>query len=239
LQAIAILVVTYVVIGEDVTLPVRSYFLTNYDPVTQTVTEAAQTLVNLPLAPLVAGFLFFSAIDHLLIAGPLYKRYEAGLKKGHNYFRWYEYAFSSSLMIVVICMLVGVREVSALIAIFSINACMNLLGLMMEKHNQLTEKTDWTAYNYGVFAGLVPWLCIGIYLFGAGSTGNVPTFVYWIFLTIAIFYFSFAFNMVLQYKKWGRWKDYLFGEYVYIVLSLVAKTALAWQVWAGTLAPLG
>jgi hypothetical protein len=54
------------------------------------VTEAGQTLVNLPLASLVAGFLFFSAIDHLLIAGPQYKRYEAGLKKGHNYFRWYE-----------------------------------------------------------------------------------------------------------------------------------------------------
>jgi hypothetical protein len=31
----------------------------------------------------------------------------------------------------------------------------------------------------------------------------------------------------------------MFGEYVYIVLSLVAKTVLAWQVWAGTLAPLG
>jgi hypothetical protein len=92
-------------------------------------------------------------------------------------------------MIVVICMLVGVREVSALIAIFSINACMNFFGLMMEKHNQLTEKTDWTAYNYGVFTGLVPWLCIGIYLFDAGSTGNVPDFVYWIFLIIAIFYF--------------------------------------------------
>ncbi|NLK26627.1 MAG: heliorhodopsin HeR [Euryarchaeota archaeon] len=239
IQAIAILVITYLIIQQDVSLPVRSYFLSNYDPVTQVVTESAQTLFEMPLAILVAGFLFFSAFDHLIIAGPLYKRYRAGLKEGHNYFRWYEYAFSSSLMIVVICMLVGIREISSLIAIFSITACMNLFGLLMEKINQRTEKVDWTAYIYGCFAGLIPWAAIAIYLFGAGAEGNVPDFVYWIFLTIAIFYFSFAFNMFLQYKRVGRWKDYLFGERVYIILSLVAKTALAWQVWAGTLAPLG
>jgi hypothetical protein len=46
----------------------------------------------------------------------------------------------------------------------------------------------------------------------------------------------FAINMVLQYKKVGRWKDYLFGEAMYILLSLVAKSALAWQVFGGTLA---
>lgn len=238
-QAVALLVITYIVIGQDVSLPVKSYFLTNFDPVTQTISGVEETLFSLPLAPLVAGFLFFSAFDHLLIAGPLYKRYEAGLRQGHNYFRWYEYAFSSSLMIVVICMLVGIYDIAALIAIFSINACMNLFGLLMEKINQYTNKVDWTAYIYGTFAGLIPWLAIAIYLFGAGSTERMPDFVYWIFLTIAVFYFSFAFNMVLQYRRKGRWKDYLFGERVYIVLSLVAKTALAWQVWAGTLAPLG
>jgi hypothetical protein len=43
--------------------------------------------------------------------------------------------------------------------------------------------------------------------------------------------------MVLQYKKVGPWKDYLFGERMYIVLSLLAKTALAWQIWVGTLRP--
>ncbi|MCX7855718.1 MAG: hypothetical protein N2556_07055, partial [Anaerolineae bacterium] len=45
-------------------------------------------------------------------------------------------------------------------------------------------------------------------------------------------------NMVLQYKKVGPWRDYLFGERVYIILSLVAKTVLAWLIWFGTLAPV-
>ena len=44
--------------------------------------------------------------------------------------------------------------------------------------------------------------------------------------------------MVLQYKKVWKWKNYLFGETVYIVLSLVAKSLLAWQVFAGTLRPV-
>ena len=43
--------------------------------------------------------------------------------------------------------------------------------------------------------------------------------------------------MVLQYRKVGPWRDYAFGELAYIVLSLVAKSLLAWQVFAGTLRP--
>jgi len=42
--------------------------------------------------------------------------------------------------------------------------------------------------------------------------------------------------MWLQYRRIGRWRTYAFGETVYITLSLVAKSALAWQVFAGTLA---
>ncbi|MBI0582557.1 MAG: heliorhodopsin HeR, partial [Methanomassiliicoccales archaeon] len=60
-------------------------------------------------------------------------------------------------------------------------------------------------------------------------------FVYGIMISIAFFFNVFAINMILQYKKVGKWKDYLYGERVYIILSLVAKTALAWQVFSGTM----
>jgi predicted metal-binding membrane protein len=72
---------------------------------------------------------------------------------------------------------------------------------------------------------------------GADSGSAAPTFVYWIFLSIFIFFDSFALNMVLQYKKVGKWRDYLYGERAYIILSLVAKSLLAWQVFGGTLRP--
>jgi heliorhodopsin len=52
-----------------------------------------------------------------------------------------------------------------------------------------------------------------------------------------VFYNVFAVNMLLQYRRLGRWRDYLYGERAYMVFSLVAKSLLGWQVWAGTLRP--
>ena len=46
-----------------------------------------------------------------------------------------------------------------------------------------------------------------------------------------VFFNCFAVNMVLQYKKVGPWRDYLFGEKAYIILSLTAKALLAWQIF--------
>jgi hypothetical protein len=43
-------------------------------------------------------------------------------------------------------------------------------------------------------------------------------------------------NQWLHYKKVGKWRDYLVGERVYVTLSLIAKTLLAWQIFAATLA---
>ena len=47
----------------------------------------------------------------------------------------------------------------------------------------------------------------------------------------------FALNMVLQYKGVGPWRDYLYGERFYIILSFVAKTLLSWIVFVGIFAP--
>jgi len=142
-------------------------------------------------------------------------------------------------MIVVIAMLVGMYDLSSLILIFALNATMNLFGLMMELHNQRTERTDWTSFYFGSLVGGVPWIVIIVYFLGAvsGNSGTVPTFVYVLIVVLLIFWITFPVNMVLQYKKVGPWKDYLFGEKVYIILSLTAKSLLAWQVFAGTLRP--
>jgi len=224
------------VLSNDFSLPVNQTLL-SYNPATGLITPSTTTLMSLQIGPMVAMFLFVSAIAHFSLATFGYDWYVANLKKGINYARWYEYAISSSLMIVVIAMLCGIFELSSLILIFALNATMNLFGLMMERHNQTTNKTDWTSFIFGCFAGLIPWVVLGIYFFGAvlSSSGSVPTFVYFIFVSLAIFFNIFAVNMVLQYKKVRKWKDYLYGERMYIVLSLVAKSLLAWQVFSGTL----
>ena len=224
-------------LSNDFSLPVTRSYL-EFDPATQTLYPTAVTLFKVLIGPLVASFLFMSAIAHILISIVLYEKYKEGLALGMNRYRWYEYSVSASVMIVVIAMLTGIYDIGTLMLIFFMNAMMILFGLRMEVHNQYTDKVDWRPFNYGCIAGAIPWVVIFIWLFGAGGgDSGPPDFVYYIFVTIAIFFNSFALNMVLQYRKVGKWKDYLYGERMYVVLSLVAKSALAWQVFAGTLRP--
>jgi len=221
-------------LSNSFTLPL-TYTHPEYNAVTETITPVSTTFFNIQIGPLVALFLFMSAIAHFLLASILYNWYVKNLKKHMNLARWFEYSFSASLMIFVIAMLVTIYDIGTLIALFTLTAVMNLMGLMMEIHNQTTTKTNWTSYIIGCIAGFIPWVVIFIPLIMAES---VPDFVIVIFVSIAVFFNLFALNMILQYKRIGKWKDYLYGERMYIVLSLIAKSALAWQVFAGTLRPM-
>ena len=69
------------------------------------------------------------------------------------------------------------------------------------------------------------------------AEAQIPGFVYVIIASLFVAFNVFAITMVLQYRKIGAWRDYLVGEKTYMVLSLVAKSLLAWQVWSGTLRP--
>ncbi len=221
-------------IASSFSLPVTSSFL-RLDPASAQLVPVREELVRLPIGPLVAGFLFLSALAHLALASPWLRGwYERNVLRGINPARWVEYSASSSLMMVVIAMLVGIYDIASLILIFALNAAMILFGWLMELHNQTTRKTNWTSYWFGCFAGVVPWVVVAVYLAGGG---NPPAFVYGIFASLFVFFNVFAVNMALQYKRFGRWRDYLYGERVYMLLSLFAKSALAWQVFAGTLQP--
>lgn len=223
-------------VSSDLTVPITGSFL-RLDVTTQSLVPKMDTLFSLKLGPLVASFLFMSAIAHFLVAIPLNNWYNKNLKNQINIARWIEYALSSSVMIVVISLLVGMSDVATLITIFFLNAMMILFGWMMELHNQSTDTTNWTSFIFGCIAGIGPWIAIAIYLISPKSPDNPPTFVYWIFVSLFVFFNIFALNQVLQYKKTGRWSDYLYGERVYIILSFVAKSLLAWQVFFGTLRP--
>jgi Heliorhodopsin len=214
-------------------LPVTSAFLSMDDSGGKLV-AVPDEITRLRIGPLVAAFLLLSATAHLVLATVGRRWYERRLAAGINPARWAEYALSSSLMIVVIAMLAGIYDIAALILIFAVNAAMILFGWMMELHNQRTDTTNWTAYWFGCAAGAVPWIAIAIYLLGAQDP---PAFVYAIFVSLFAFFNVFAVNMWLQYRAVGRWRDHLFGERVYMLLSLFAKSALAWQVYAGTLQP--
>ena len=230
--------IVILLISQSFDIPITGSFL-SFNRTSQALEPATTHLFDLSIPLLVALFFFLSALAHLFIATIYNKRYNLDLAQGINKVRWIEYSISASIMMVAIAVLVGVYDFTNLIMIFSLVAIMNLLGLVMEVHNQTTKKTSWISYWIGCLAGIVPWFVIAFYFWLSADQGSAPpTFVYWIFVSIFIFFSCFAVNMVLQYKKIGPWKDYLYGERAYIILSLVAKSLLAWQVFAGTLQPM-
>jgi hypothetical protein len=195
-------------------------------------------LFDVAFAGAVALFLALAALDHLLMAAPgVHQWYERKLSQGINPARWVEYSVSASLMVVLIAMLTGITEIYALVGIAGVNTAMILFGWLMERANPDRSRVDWLPFVFGCIAGIVPWIAIAIAIVGSQAEyGGVPTFVFAIFVSLFVLFNSFAVNQWLQYRGVGRWRNYVFGEGVYIVLSLVAKSALAWQVFGGTLA---
>ena len=194
-------------------------------------------LFKTPVGFTVAIFLGISALAHFIVASPMFfPRYSADLAANRNYFRWVEYAVSASVMIVLIAQVTGITEISAIISIFGLNAAMILFGWLQEKY-ETPGNGRWMPFIFGCIAGILPWVAIAFYLFSIGAEGGTraPTFVYGIVFTIFLLFNSFALVQWLQYKKVGKWSNYLYGERTYITLSLVAKSLLAWQIFANTL----
>ncbi len=259
--------VAMLVLSNGTLTPVK-IFLPQPNVASRSAEVVGESFYDLNLGYFIALFLFLSAVAHLVTIIPaVYKWYLANLEKELNMIRWYEYALSSSVMIVVIGALSFVQDSTILFLLFVINMSMNLFGAMMERYNSLlkqqakkfrevtlntasksskitakiksTYKTDWTSFVYGSIVGVMPWIVLGLYFFvtldRVENADQVPGFVKAILPTLFIFFNLFAINMYLQYKKIGKWKSYLFGEYAYIFLSLAAKSTLAWIIFGGTL----
>ena len=221
-------------LSNDFSLPVNATYMSG--PPGSTF-AAPVTIFSVLVGPAVALFLGISALAHFVVASPqFFPRYAAGLAAKRNNFRWIEYSVSSSVMIVLISQICGITDVTALLAIFGVNASMILFGWLQEKYAQ-PGNGEWLPFIFGCITGIVPWIAVAIYVIAPGSSSDVsaPGFVYGIVISLFAFFNSFAAVQLLQYRGRGKWSNYLRGERVYIVLSLVAKSALAWQIFAGTL----
>ncbi|MSO79905.1 MAG: hypothetical protein EXQ79_09920 [Acidimicrobiia bacterium] len=227
-QAVAI-----VALANDFSLPVGATYMTG-PPGPQVGTQAV-TLFNVSFAGAIAAFFALSALAHFGVAGPRWGSYRAQLLKGRNPYRWLEYSLSASIMIVLIAMLVGINDIAALVALFGVNASMIGFGWMQERYE--APGAGLGPFWIGCVAGSIAWIAIAIYLIGPGADQHAPGFVYGIFFSLFVLFNCFAINQWLQYKRVGKWSDYLIGERTYITLSIVAKSLLAWQIFASTLAP--
>jgi Heliorhodopsin len=236
-QAVVVLLLT-----NDRSLPVTGAF-GNGPPGQPLGPLVLEKILSYRIGYAVFTFLALSALFHFLVASPWgFPRYRAELENTRNRFRWAEYSLSSSVMVVLIAGVVGITDIAALIALAGVNASMIFFGWLMETTNKPGREANWAPFRFGSFAGIVPWIAIVVYTVGAststsGTGDGIPGFVYGIFVSLFVFFNSFAITQFLQYRAKGKWADYLRGERGYIILSLLAKSALAWQIFANVLLP--
>lgn len=228
--------VAILILSNDVSLPVVATYLTEA-PGTGNFSDPVN-LLNLNIGYMVAAFMALSAFFHFLVSSPrVFPKYVAGLERHINAYRWVEYSLSSSIMIIVILQLNGVADYVALLAVFGVNVSMILFGWLQERYTK-TGDGDLLPFWFGCIAGVVPWLAVVINIIAPNGPADVtvPGFVYGIVVSLFLLFNCFAIVQYKQYRAKGKWADYLYGERRYIVLSFVAKSLLAWQVFAGTLA---
>ena len=224
------------ILSNDASLPVVATYLTEA-PGTGNFSDPIN-LFNLNISYMVAGFMALSAFFHFYICIPsTFKKYKLNLSRGINTYRWIEYSISSTLMIIVILQLNGTADYIALLGIAGVNVCMILFGWLQERYVK-AGNGDLLPFWFGCFAGSIPWIATVFNLITPkGPPESItPGFVYGIVISIFIFFNCFALVQWKQYRAKGKWVNYLYGERIYIVLSFVAKSLLAWQVYSGSLA---
>jgi VanZ family protein len=227
----AVQAVLVLVVASDFAITVTSNFPEG--PPGTRLTEP-DGLFDVRIGVAIAVFLSLAAIDHFVTGTLARGTYERDLRAGINRFRWVEYSFSATLMVLLIASYSGITDITAVVAIAGANVAMILFGWLQERMNPPGRtSTVMTPFWFGTIVGLAPWVAITVNIVGADT---VPGFVYGIFVTQFIFFFSFGLNQWLQYRGVGRWTDYVYGEKVYLVLSLGAKSILAWQIFGGSLA---
>lgn len=223
-------------LSNDASLPVTAVYLT--DAPGRGLFTNPITLVNLNISMMVAAFMALSSFFHFYVASPtVFPKYVDGLKNHINTYRWVEYSLSSSIMIVVILQLNGAADFIGLFAVAGVNASMILFGWLQERYTTPGDG-DLRPFWFGCIAGSIPWIAIVVNMISPKSPpeSSIPGFVYGIVISLFVLFNCFALVQWKQYKATGKWADYLYGERWYIRLSFIAKSLLAWQIFAGVLA---
>ena len=187
---------------------------------------------------LAAAFIVMSGIDHILCILPVTRNYYKWyVQRNQSPFRWYEYSVSAALMRVLISMIAGVTDVTLLVAIFFLTNCMINFGIMHERLNgkALADgyKQDWTPFWMSWVAQIVAWVIIFLYYVEKIKGANSPAYIGFILIVLFVLDGGFALVHALQWLKIGVFKDYMVGEFFFIILSFTSKTFLAWVITAG------
>lgn len=199
---------------------------------------AVSHLFDINLAFAVAAFLLLAAVIQALAASVWRPFYDQNMRRQTNPLRWLEFALCGGLMVVAIGLVAGITNGTELLMLFGLAIIGGLLTCTIERSgvSKKLSVANWLVAGVAVAAVILPCLAIGLQLMWGGIFGDRATwFVYSAFATILIFYGGQALNLWLQQSGRGRWANYAHAERLYLILGLATESALAWQIFVGTL----
>jgi hypothetical protein len=208
---------------------------------------------NVPLWVLVYMFSMLAALDHIIVI-------VGGCRRGGQVpalvaakLVWWEYTFSASIMMVVILMLCGISDIFVLVLAARLYAsAMETASVTDELHEsfvtdeagmwslrQVPEGVPTDRNVIALIAGqlsrngfhntLAPWFPVWF----ACVASDPPGFVFGIVGSLFLLFGSFGVVQVAYLS--GRIKTLVGRNKVLVWLSITAKTALVWQIYANAL----
>lgn len=206
----------------------------------------AVTITGVLLKILVIVYFAFTTFFHTLYATDCFGTgaYSRAIANQNNYFRWIEYAISSTIMTFLIAIICGVKSLQVIILLILMNIGMIICGQVVEVAANLNSK------NIKIVATLIGWVLVAgiIAIFfisfftsladGKDNDFKVPTFVYYIIFPLVLWYLSFG--VVALWQAFGSKhtiQQYLKIEKAYILLSLFSKINLGYVIAFGLTRP--
>ncbi len=194
---------------------------------------ATKALFDVNLLYLVALFLFVAATVRIAAATFYRENYEANLKANANGVRWTEVGLVGGLVVFAASLLVGVTDVATLISMFAIVQIASLAGLLLESAATTTTAQKIVTAKLAMLPGaIVGWAVLASYLWGGAQ---LPQYLYWLVGSLFVLFVLFIVNVYMNITQKGRFADYAYSEKAYLVLSFVAVTATAVQIYLGAL----
>ena len=208
--------------------------------------DAPDTAFSVPLWVLCVVFSALALVDHVYYVVAEYKYTAQNGAPRRRSLMWYEYSYSATVMMVAIMLLCGVTDLGTIIL-----ACVSYWVAMRmpltaedtggAAYSQLStaseDKQDpaghqTRARNENFVQGCV--LCVGpwVPVFISCARASPPDFVYGIVVSLFVLFALFG---IVQYLYITRGWSTLRRDCLLVVLSIVAKTTLLWQVYASAL----
>jgi hypothetical protein len=197
-------------------------------------------MVNVPFF-LVAYFLTMTGM-HVLLVTAYRENYMGDMKRRWHPMRWVAYGIVAGIMLSVIALLTGFRDIESIVAIMSFSVIAGVLAQAYEKTAVQTVEHGSSYALLGVLAlvaVLAPFVLLIAFILATRVYGGGVAlgYVFGMLATILLWTVAVAGNSILIRRKRGKWATYAYGELWYIALTAVCLSLFAWEVFLAALRP--